>query len=202
MTSPSFDKGPGEPDPQPYGSPAGYVQPGGDGTPGGYASPGGFGEPGGYGTPYGAAPGSAPYGAPAGGVVGPDGSWQGPALASWGQRFLGYLLDTVLAGVLGFVIGLAVGPSSALPQLVNVLVLVGYGYMNGALGQTPGKKAVGIKLLRVADGQLLGAGAGIGRQFLHILDALPLLLGFLWPIWDKKNQTFADKIIGSVVVKV
>jgi len=36
---------------------------------------------------------------------------------------------------------------------------------------------------------------------LHILDALPLFLGFLWPIWDAKKQTFADKIIKSVVVK-
>ena len=77
-----------------------------------------------------------------------------------------------------------------------------FGYLTGTTGQTPGRKVVGISVRREVDGQFLGAGAGIGRGFLHILDALPILLGFFWPLWDPKKQTFADKIIGSVVVKV
>jgi hypothetical protein len=38
------------------------------------------------------------------------------------------------------------------------------------------------------------------RQICHILDALPCYLGFLWPLWDRKCQTFADKIMHTLVV--
>ncbi len=38
------------------------------------------------------------------------------------------------------------------------------------------------------------------RAILHILDALPCLIGYLWPLWDSKRQTFADKIMGTVVI--
>jgi hypothetical protein len=48
---------------------------------------------------------------------------------------------------------------------------------------------------------VIGGGMGIGRHLLHILDALPCYLGFLWPLWDGKRQTFADKIVKSVVVR-
>ena len=39
------------------------------------------------------------------------------------------------------------------------------------------------------------------RSILHILDALPCYLGFLWPIWDSQKQTFADKIMSTYVIQ-
>ncbi len=87
-------------------------------------------------------------------------------------------------------------------QPVGLAVFLYFAYLVGTTGQTPGKRALGIKVLREQDGQLLGAGAGIGRAFLHILDVLSLGLGYLWPLWDAKKQTFADKGIHSVVVKL
>jgi hypothetical protein len=26
------------------------------------------------------------------------------------------------------------------------------------------------------------------------------LLNYLWPLWDERNQTWADKVVGSVVL--
>jgi uncharacterized RDD family membrane protein YckC len=132
------------------------------------------------------------YGAPGPGYGG------GPQLADWGTRAGGYLVDFGISFAVQFLVGLV---DPALGQLVGFAVFLYFGYLTGTTGQTPGRKVVGIRVLREADGQVLGPGAGIGRGFLHILDALPLLLGFLWPIWDRKKQTFADKIIKSVVVK-
>ncbi|MFT3875530.1 MAG: RDD family protein [Propioniciclava sp.] len=40
------------------------------------------------------------------------------------------------------------------------------------------------------------------RGFAHLLDALPFGLGFLWPIWDRRGQTFADKLCGTVVRRI
>ncbi len=75
-------------------------------------------------------------------------------------------------------------------------------YLEGTTGQTPGRKLLGIKLIREADGQTLGFGMAFVRQICHIVDTLPCYLGWLWPIWDAKKQTFADKIMSSIVVKV
>ena len=130
---------------------------------------------------------------------GQTGGWQGPPLAGWGTRALGYLIDALISIAVQAVFGLI---DAGLGQVAGLAVAIWFGYLTGTTGQTPGRKAVGITVLRESDGHHLGAGAGIGRAFLHILDALPLLLGFFWPIWDPKKQTFADKIIGSVVVKV
>lgn len=161
-----------------------------DPTPGYGAPPPAYGAPTpGFGDPYaGGSPAASPFGQPG-----------GPQLANWGLRLGGYAID--------FLITLAVSLpffflSEGLSNLVSVAVGVGFGYMTGTTGQTPGRKVIGITVRREADGQPLGAGAGIARYFLHILDALPCLLGFFWPLWDAKKQTFADKIIKSVVVKV
>jgi len=49
-----------------------------------------------------------------------------------------------------------------------------------------------------------GTGRPIGgmafvRDLTHILDSLACYLGWLWPLWDAKRQTFADKLIKTVV---
>ncbi len=173
-------------------------------TPPGYGSPPGYGPPSGYG--YGA-PGG--YGTP-GGQRAAGGA---PVLANWGTRVGAFLLDGLL--VLGIMI-LSVVVGVVLSTISNVLgnlVIVG-GYLGaiaflfwqlvvqGRTGQTIGKKQLGIKLLREQDGQVVGGGLSVGRHFVHFLDALPFYLGFLWPLWDDKKQTFADKLLQTVVVKV
>jgi uncharacterized RDD family membrane protein YckC len=30
---------------------------------------------------------------------------------------------------------------------------------------------------------------------------LPLLLAYLWPLWDKRNQTLYDKMASTLVVR-
>jgi uncharacterized RDD family membrane protein YckC len=39
------------------------------------------------------------------------------------------------------------------------------------------------------------------RGLAHIVDSIPCDLGYLWPLWDSKRQTFADKICGTIVVQ-
>ena len=38
------------------------------------------------------------------------------------------------------------------------------------------------------------------RIIAHFLDSLACYIGWLWPLWDDKRQTFADKVCGSIVV--
>lgn len=71
----------------------------------------------------------------------------------------------------------------------------------GSTGQTPGKKALHIRVVREATGQPLGFGMALVRKICHAVDAPLCGLGYWWPLWDDKSQTFADKIVGSVVVR-
>ena len=72
---------------------------------------------------------------------------------------------------------------------------------NSRTGQSIGKSVMGTYVVRESDGQYIGGGMAIGRSLLHIVDVIPCLVGLLWPLWDAKKQTFADKIVGTVVVK-
>ncbi|OKI09929.1 hypothetical protein A6A06_04710 [Streptomyces sp. CB02923] len=71
----------------------------------------------------------------------------------------------------------------------------------GSTGQTPGKKALNIRVVREATGQQLGFGLAFGRKLCHVVDGPLCGLGYWWPLWDEKSQTFADKITSTVVVR-
>ena len=73
-------------------------------------------------------------------------------------------------------------------------------WRQGRTGQSVGKSALGIRLVKEDTGQPVGAGLTVGREFAHILDGF-FYLGYLWPLWDEKKQTFADKICGTLVVR-
>jgi uncharacterized RDD family membrane protein YckC len=61
---------------------------------------------------------------------------------------------------------------------------------------------MGTRLVRARDGGTLGFWATLARQLAHVLDAAPLYLGYLWPLWDERRQTFSDKVCDTVVVRV
>jgi uncharacterized RDD family membrane protein YckC len=126
--------------------------------------------------------------------------WTGPPLASWGQRVAAALIDYVAPGIVAvilFQISTALG-------IIAYLAVLAFSIWNlieqGNTGQTVGKKQLGIKLLREQDGQVVGPGMSIGRAFVHIVDGIPCYIGYLFPLWDPKRQTLADKILHTVVV--
>jgi uncharacterized RDD family membrane protein YckC len=120
--------------------------------------------------------------------------------AGWGKRVGAYLLDFALPGVIAvicFRISIAVGIILYLVALVWMFYNV---FQGGKSGARWGQKIVGIRMLKEATGQPLGGGLAIARLFVHIIDGIPCDVGYLWPLWDSKKQTFADKIMGTVVV--
>jgi uncharacterized RDD family membrane protein YckC len=86
--------------------------------------------------------------------------------------------------------------------LAGLVVMVGIQIWNrafkqGRTGQSVGKKVMGIKLVDERTGQPIGAGMSFVRDLAHTLDGF-FYLGYLWPLWDDKRQTFADKILSTV----
>ncbi|MFF2521952.1 RDD family protein [Streptomyces liangshanensis] len=192
-------------DPQnPYGQ-----QPGQPGQPGQPPQPG-YGYPQqapqgvpqqGYGYPQSGGP--APYAAPQG-----PGYGGMPELAGWGSRVLGTLVDGLVLLVPYIIVfaGAAIGGGfGTFLRLIGLLAVFAVAIwqliQEGKTGQTIGKKALNIRLLRESDGQPLGVGMAFVRRLAHFLDGVICYIGFLWPLWDSKNQTLADKVCSSLVIK-
>ncbi|WP_254811871.1 RDD family protein [Streptomyces cavourensis] len=202
-----YGQQPGQP-PQgpPQGQPGyGYPQQAPQGVPQqGYGYP--QGQPGYPQAGYPQQPGQ-PYG---GGYPQQPGYGSGmPQLAHWGLRAGGLIIDGLVIGLpYGILVGIggAMGDAAGgIIALLGVLLMIGLAiwqlYQEGTTGQTIGKKAVGIRLLREADGRPLGFGMAFVRRLAHFLDSIACYIGWLWPLWDEKKQTFADKVCSSVVVK-
>ena len=123
-------------------------------------------------------------------------------LASWGLRAQSGLIDYFGPSIIATFVQVAINrPLGLLLGLVALGWGLYNGYLQGQTGQSTGKKMAGTRLISMQTGQPIGGGAGIGRAVLHIVDGIPCYLGFLWPLWDAQKQTFADKILSTVVVK-
>jgi uncharacterized RDD family membrane protein YckC len=139
-------------------------------------------------------------------------------LATWISRVGATLIDGLIAGIpagILIVIGSVMLSSENGSGLGGVLLAVGYlfalafqvwnlGYKQGTTGQSIGKGVLGIKVVRESDGQPLGFGMSIVRIILYgVLGGLCVgILNYLWPLWDAKRQTWTDKILSSLVIKV
>ncbi|MHB1009593.1 MAG: RDD family protein [Propionibacteriaceae bacterium] len=210
-----------------YGTPAGSYGSAPEAGAGGYgqSQPGqygatGYGQTGeGYQDPnagYGTTP-APTYGAgyPSAGVspYGYDSGYANPApeLASFGNRALGWLIDWVAPGfVAGILSSIVAGilNTSALGWLFSLLALAftlwNSGYVAGTTGYSLGRRVAKNKLVSEATGQPIGVGPGLGRAAIDIvamwLCVLPGVVNWLFPLWDSKKQTLADKVVKSVVV--
>lgn len=98
----------------------------------------------------------------------------------------------ILAGVLLAVTGLA---------LMVGIQIWNRAFRQGRTGQSIGKKVMGLMLIDERTGQPMGAMMAFVRDLAHALDGF-FYVGFLWPLWDEKRQTFADKVLGTVVIEV
>jgi uncharacterized RDD family membrane protein YckC len=124
---------------------------------------------------------------------------QGREFAGWWARVGAALIDTIIAILLIITI---VGPF-----IYGGLTMGRKGENNG---QTFGKQALGIRVLR-EDGQEWTFGTGLLRELVikgllfgtvgSFFFGLPTLINYLWPLWDEKKQALHDKLATSYVVK-
>ena len=205
----------------PPGPPPGdYPPPGNFPPPGNYPPPSGYPPPGGFPPPGYPAGG---YYAPA-----PAGALPKEAYTPWITRVLAYVIDSVpvalLVGV-GQVVMFAtaenecisdssdsgfnavctsqptaagLGISLVLSVLAAIFVIWNFGYRQGTTGSSIGKSVMKFKVVSEKTGQPIGFGLSIVRQLAHIVDSLICYIGYLFPLWDAKRQTIADKIMTTV----
>jgi uncharacterized RDD family membrane protein YckC len=66
---------------------------------------------------------------------------------------------------------------------------------------TPGKMAIGARIVDARTGGPPSKAQLIGRYFAYYISMFPLFLGFLWIAWDARKQGWHDKLAGTVVVR-
>lgn len=141
----------------------------------------------------------------------PAGAVPGP-LAEWADRVVATLIDAVVILALwiavwlaGAIVGVVSDVLAVLVRTLGYLALSAYGlylgYLEGIRGQSPGKAIQGLKVVKIADGDVLGGGMGVVRRIAHVVDAVICYIGFLFPLWDPQKQTIADKLVETVVLK-
>lgn len=157
----------------------------------------------------------------------PPGSYRGKArvasayygadwpYADWGSRVAACLLDilsvlvpVVLAVFAGGIVGLitkSAGTGATVIMVFSAAALVQFSYDRyvraGKTGQSFGKRVAGLRLADERTGQPIGPATALGRDLAHLVDGITFFIGYLAPLWDRKRQTFADKIAHTVVVR-
>lgn len=126
-------------------------------------------------------------------------------LAEWGPRAAGLLIDHGIPLLVVILCGLVTIADPAVGGVLVVLAYIGWlGFtiynrwiLQGKTGQSWGKKIMKLKLVSENTGQPIGAGNAFVRDLAHSLE---FGIGYLWPLFDDKKQTFADKLVHTVVV--
>lgn len=181
--------------------------------------------------PYGPVPNPGPYPGPPPGPGGypPPPQWNPnpQAYTPWFDRVMAFVIDQVpIAVVVGigyalmFGVLIAASESSSDGEIttgagVAVIILMillsivpiayglwNFGYRQGTTGQSIGKKFMKFKVVSEQTGQPIGFLMSLVRQIAHIVDGLICYIGYLFPLWDPKRQTLADKIMSTVCLPV
>lgn len=142
--------------------------------------------------------------------------------AELGQRIIAAIIDGIIVGVAGLILngfllfaGLArfgafgMGFMSAMPWmwapwmwLLSFLIPVAYyTYFEGTTGQTIGKKAMNIRVVK-PDGRPCDFASALIRSILRVVDSLVIgLVGIVVISVTEKKQRIGDLVANTIVVK-
>jgi uncharacterized RDD family membrane protein YckC len=116
------------------------------------------------------------------------------------MRLVAAFIDGIILTVVQTIVGLLIDDVAAalgINLLISFVYTVGFWIAEGA---TPGKMAMGVKIIS-ANGEPLSGGQAIGRYFAQFLSALLLGIGFLMIAWTPQKRGLHDYLAGTVVIK-
>ena len=122
-------------------------------------------------------------------------------LATPGGRLGARIIDIIIVAIVGAIGGLIE------PFVIPILAGAAYEIVFVALkGQTPGKMATSIKVVRADSGGVPEWGPSAGRWIIpaigYTLLIIPGLLVHASLLWDDRRQGWHDKAVKTLVVKV
>ena len=148
----------------------------------------------------------------------PAGPAPGIRYAGHGGRLVAYLVDLLLAGVIGVIVTIALSligvlfESFGFDGLAGVMLGVGlvawlvitFGYFPwfwARLGQTPGMRLFGLRVVRDRDGGPISGGQAVLRLIGFWVNSAVLYIGWIWIFVDSRRRGWHDLIAGTVVIE-
>jgi uncharacterized RDD family membrane protein YckC len=124
------------------------------------------------------------------------------AYVSVGPRFLALLIDAVIIGVVGSILSLLFrNAPGAAGGVIGVLTLAYFIVMEATQGATLGKKALGLRVVKM-DGSPISWSESVIRNLLRIIDGLFLYLVGAILVWSSPlRQRLGDRAAKTVVVR-
>jgi uncharacterized RDD family membrane protein YckC len=138
------------------------------------------------------------------------------AYAGFWRRFLAWLIDAIILGVVGGILAAVFGLGSGSAgggnasfnfgtggTLLNIILgLLYFTLMIGLVnGKTIGAMVLGIRVVPADGGARVSIGKALIRAVVAYVSGLVIALGYLWMLWDGNKQTWHDKAAGTYVVK-
>lgn len=133
------------------------------------------------------------------------------SLAPWHVRACAFAVDVLPAMAVvttTVLVWLTVPPRSAWSWLcisvagvAILLMLANRLLLPTVVGWSLGRGLCGIAVVH-RDGTAAGPWGLLLRDLAHLLDTASLLVGWLWPLWDSRNRTFADMLLRTEVRRV
>ena len=130
----------------------------------------------------------------------PTGGPSGPRAGFW-RRFAAAFTDGIVLLIPIVILDIVLKGVGEALSLVLVFAYFTY-FEGGPRGQTPGKQALGIRVVSFDTGGPIGYGRGFIRMIGRYLSALVLYLGYFWMLWDREKQCWHDKLASDVVVPI
>jgi uncharacterized RDD family membrane protein YckC len=132
-----------------------------------------------------------------------------PEYSHWGSRVVAYLVRVLVFLPLWVVVVIIGAVSDALGVLASLAFFVFFVaafirmfIQRGHLGYDVGDRVANQVLIKESTGAPMGTGGAVFvRQLAHFVDSIICYIGWLFPLWDAKRQTIADKIMTTVVVQ-
>jgi uncharacterized RDD family membrane protein YckC len=145
----------------------------------------------------------------------------------WFTRVVAYVIDSIPVYLLAAIGGIVLatfqkvetvciydvcatgknGPSTTAWIIFSVCVLIAVVFSlwnfvvrQGKTGSSIGKQMMKFQVVDEPSQQPIGVGKSFLRQIAHGVDAVICYIGFLFPLWDAKRQTIADKLLKTVCV--
>lgn len=137
-------------------------------------------------------------------TVEPETDQESIRYASWGAR-AGALAADVLPGIvviatMGLLMATAAVWSwlwwvfAVVVALVFIATVLNRWLLPALTGWSLGRALFGIRIV-TRSGATAGTARLLLRDLAHLLDTAALFVGWLWPLWDGKNRTFADLLL-------
>ena len=140
-----------------------------------------------------------------------------PLAGRWARLFAA-IIDGLIYSAVSFAISAPIvgagamynakelGPRLGADAITAVIAILYFTFQHGKWGQTIGKRALGIRVVRSVDGGPIGYGTAAWRVvFTYLISIVTCglggLLDDLWILWDQRKQALHDKVAKTYVVK-